>query len=109
MENDIFQREELLIGKENLEKLQQKTVAVFGLGGVGSYVVEGLTRAGIGNFILIDSDKIDTTNINRQIIALKSTVGKYKTDVEEERIKEINPKAKVKVYKELIEKEGNEK
>ena len=108
MENDIFKREELLIGKENLEKLQQKTVAVFGLGGVGSYVVEGLTRAGIGNFILIDSDKIDITNINRQIIALKSTVGKYKTDVEEERIKEINPKAKVIAYKEFIEKEGNE-
>lgn len=102
MEKEIFQREELLIGKENLKKLQQKHVAVFGLGGVGSYVVEGLVRAGIGKFTLIDFDKVDVSNINRQIIATTKTVSRYKVDVEEERIKEINPDAKVITYKEFV-------
>ena len=102
MKNEIFQREELLIGKENLEKLQQKKVAVFGLGGVGSYVVEGLVRAGIGNFILIDFDKIEKTNINRQIIATTKTIGEYKVNLEEKRIKEINPNSTVIKYKEFI-------
>ena len=102
MEKEIFQREELLIGEENLKKLQQKHVAVFGLGGVGSYVVEGLVRAGIGKFTLIDFDKVDVSNINRQIIATKKTVGRYKVDVEEERIKVINPNAKVITYKEFV-------
>lgn len=102
MEKKIFQREELLIGEENLKKLQQKHVAVFGLGGVGSYVVEGLVRAGIGKFTLIDFDKVDVSNINRQIIATTKTVGRYKVDVEEERIKEINPDAKVITYKEFV-------
>lgn len=102
MEKEIFQREELLIGEENLKKLQQKHVAVFGLGGVGSYVVEGLVRAGIGKFTLIDFDKVDVSNINRQIIATTKTVSRYKVDVEEERIKEINPDAKVITYKEFV-------
>lgn len=102
MEKEIFQREELLIGEENLKKLQQKHVVVFGLGGVGSYVVEGLVRAGIGKFTLIDFDKVDVSNINRQIIATTKTVGRYKVDVEEERIKEINPNAKVITYKEFV-------
>lgn len=107
MENieEIFKRTEIIIGKQKLDKLHQKTVAVFGLGGVGSYVVEGLIRAGIGSFILIDFDKIDITNINRQILALTETVGKYKVDLEEERIKNINPNAKVKTYKEFIGKD----
>lgn len=105
--DNIFQREELLIGKDNLKKLQQEKVAVFGLGGVGSYVVEGLVRAGIEKFILIDFDKIDKTNINRQIIATTKTIGEYKVDVEEKRIKEINPKAKVVKYKEFIESKNN--
>lgn len=105
--DNIFQREELLIGKDNLKKLQQEKVAVFGLGGVGSYVVEGLVRAGIEKFILIDFDKIEKTNINRQIIATTKTIGEYKVDVEEKRIKEINPKAKVIKYKEFIESKNN--
>ena len=105
MYNNIFQREELLIGKENLAKLQQKTVAVFGLGGVGSYALEGLARAGIEKFILIDFDTIDETNINRQIIATTKTIGKYKVDVAKDRITEINPKVKVETYKEFIGKD----
>ncbi len=98
----IFNRLELLIGKEKVEYLHKKTVAVFGLGGVGSYVVEGLSRSGIGNLILIDGDKVDITNINRQIMATTKTVGKEKVDVEEERIKEINPNAKVIKFAEFV-------
>lgn len=100
----IFQREELLIGTEKLMRLQQHKVAVFGIGGVGSYVIEGLARAGIGSFILVDFDTIDETNINRQILATTKTIGKYKVDLAEERIKEINPNAQVEIYKEFIEK-----
>lgn len=103
---EIFNREELLIGKENMKKLQTKKVAVFGLGGVGSYVVEGLVRAGITKFILIDFDKIEITNINRQIIATHNTVGRYKVDVEEERIKDINPNTNIEKYIEFIGKEN---
>lgn len=99
---EIFNRLELLIGKEKVQILHKKTVAVFGLGGVGSYVVEGLSRSGIGNLILIDGDKVDITNINRQIIATTKTVGKEKVDVEEERIKEINPNAKVIKFAEFV-------
>lgn len=99
---EIFNRLELLIGKEKVNDLHRKSVAVFGLGGVGSYVVEGLSRSGIGNFILIDGDKVDITNINRQIIATTKTVGKEKVDVEEERIKEINPNAKVIKFAEFV-------
>ena len=76
-----FSRTELLIGKEGIEKLKDAKVAVFGIGGVGSFVVEGLARAGIGNFILIDDDKICLTNLNRQIIATRKTIGKYKVEV----------------------------
>lgn len=105
MNEDIFKRTEILIGSAKLQRLHQKTVAVFGLGGVGSYVVEGLVRAGVENFILIDFDKIDITNINRQILATTKTINQYKVDLEEKRIKEINPNAKVKKYKEFIGKE----
>ena len=105
MNEDIFKRTEILIGSAKLQRLHQKTVAVFGLGGVGSYVVEGLVRAGVENFILIDFDKIDVTNINRQILATTKTINQYKVDLEEKRIKEINPNAKVKKYKEFIGKE----
>ena len=80
MENQ-FSRTELLIGKVGVEKLKNAKVAVFGIGGVGSYVVEGLTRAGVGNFILVDNDDVSITNLNRQIIALDSTLGKKKTEV----------------------------
>ena len=94
-----FGRTELLIGKENVEKLNKATVAIFGIGGVGSYVVEALARAGIGSFILVDKDKVDITNINRQIIATHDTVGIPKVDVAKERILSINPNAKIKTYK----------
>lgn len=94
-----FTRTELLIGNEGLEKLHNCKVAIFGVGGVGSFVAEGLARAGIGNFILIDNDDIDITNINRQIHATHSTVGKYKVDVMKDRILDINPKANVETFK----------
>ena len=96
-----FSRTELLIGKEGIEKLKNSKVAIFGIGGVGSFVVEGLVRAGVENFVLIDDDKICVTNLNRQIIATRKTIGKYKADVAKERILEINPNANVEVYKEF--------
>lgn len=102
----IFDRLKLLIGEEKLKSLNQKTVAIFGLGGVGSYVVEGLARSGIENFVIIDNDKIDVTNINRQIIATTKTIGRFKVDVAEERIKEINPNVKVIKYAEFVGKEN---
>ena len=100
-----FTRTELLIGKDGVEKLQKAKVAIFGLGGVGSYVVEGLARSGIGNFILVDNDKIDITNINRQIIATMKTLDKSKVQVEKERILDINPNINVKIYEEFFSKE----
>ena len=104
-----FSRTELLIGKENLEKLKRAKVAVFGIGGVGSFVVEGLVRAGVGNFILVDDDKICLTNLNRQIQATRKTVGKYKVDVMQERILEINPNANVTTYKEFYMPDSKER
>ena len=90
-----FQRLKLLIGEENFSKLNASTVAIFGVGGVGSFAVEALARSGIGHLILIDRDNIDATNINRQIHALNSTVGKSKVEVMRERILDINPAAQV--------------
>lgn len=103
-----FSRTELLIGKENVKKLNKSKVAIFGIGGVGSYVVEGLARAGVGKFVLIDKDKVDITNLNRQIIATHKTVGKAKVEVSKERILEINPDAEVKIHEEFFmpESEG---
>lgn len=89
-----FQREELMIG-EKINLLKNKTILVLGLGGVGGYVTESLARCGIGNLILVDYDVVDITNINRQIIALHSNIGKKKTDCFKERIKDINPECKV--------------
>ncbi|MBQ7667912.1 MAG: tRNA threonylcarbamoyladenosine dehydratase [Clostridia bacterium] len=97
-----FLRTEILIGKENIEKLKRAKVAVFGIGGVGSYVVEALARAGVGNFVLVDNDTVSITNLNRQLIALNSTIGQYKVDVAKERILEINKNANVEVYKEFF-------
>lgn len=94
----MFSRTEMLIGAEALEKLKKARVAVFGVGGVGGYVVEALVRAGVGEIDLIDNDRISESNINRQIIALRSTVGRLKTEVMAERIRDINPKVKVGVY-----------
>ena len=91
----IFSRSELLIGSENIEKLKGKHIAVFGIGGVGGYVAESLARCSVGTLSLFDNDTVSESNINRQIIALKSTVGKYKTEVMKERILDINPDANV--------------
>ena len=94
-----FSRSELLLGKENMDKLKNVRVAVFGVGGVGGYVCEALARTGIGAFDLIDSDTVSLTNINRQIIATTSTVGKYKVDVMKERMLDINPDVDVRIHK----------
>lgn len=94
-----FSRTALLLGSDAIEKLAASRVAVFGIGGVGGYVVEALARSGIGEFDLIDSDTISITNINRQIIATNKTLGLYKVDVMKERILDINPAAKVHTYK----------
>lgn len=105
---DQFSRTELLIGKENIEKLNKSKVAVFGIGGVGSFVVEGLVRAGIGNFILVDDDKVCLTNLNRQIIATRKTVGKPKVEVAKERILDINPNCNVEIYQEFFMPDSDE-
>ena len=94
-----FSRTELLFGKEAMEKLSNSRVAVFGIGGVGGYAVEALARSGVGELDLIDDDKVCLTNLNRQIIATRKTVGKYKADVMKERILEINPDCQVEVHK----------
>mgnify|MGYP003293773259 CR=1 FL=1 len=97
--SEQFLRTELLIGKDGIEKLKKSKVAIFGIGGVGSYVVEGLARAGVGNFILIDNDEVTVSNINRQIIATHKTVGKSKVEIAKQRILEINPEANVEIHK----------
>ena len=94
-----FSRTQLLLGPEAMEKLAHSRVAVFGIGGVGGYTVEALARSGIGALDLIDDDKVCLTNINRQILATRKTVGKYKVDVAAERIGEINPRCAVRTYK----------
>ena len=91
-----FSRTELLFGKEAMDKLAGSKVAVFGIGGVGGYVCEALVRSGVGAFDLIDDDKVCLTNLNRQIIATRSTVGKYKTDVMRDRMLDINPNVEEK-------------
>ena len=103
-----FSRTELIIGKEGLEKLNKSKVAVFGIGGVGSFVVEGLARAGIQNFILVDKDVVDLTNLNRQIIALNSTIGTPKVEVAKQRILDINPNAKVETIQEFFTPESKD-
>ena len=94
-----FSRTELLFGKEAMKHLSECRVAVFGIGGVGGYVCEALARSGVGAFDLIDDDKVCLSNINRQIIATRKTVGQYKVDVMKERILDINPEAEVNTYK----------
>lgn len=95
---DSFSRTELLLGSLAMDKLQNAHVAIFGIGGVGGYSVEALARSGIGYFDLIDDDKVCQTNINRQIIATRKTIGQYKTEIMKQRILEINPDAKVHVH-----------
>lgn len=103
-----FSRTEMLIGKEKVEKLKNSKVAIFGVGGVGSFVVEGLVRAGIGNFILVDNDKVVESNLNRQIIATTKTIGRLKVEVAKTRILEINPEANVEIYPEFFMPESPE-
>ena len=99
-------RTEKLIGKSNIEKLKNSTVVVFGLGGVGSYVVEALARSGIQNLVIVDKDIVDITNINRQLIATHSTIGKSKVDVAKKRILDINPNCNIMAIKEFVSKEN---
>lgn len=99
---DAFIRSALLLGEDNLDILSAKTVMIFGCGGVGSYVVEGLVRTNIQNFVLIDNDTVSESNINRQIIATVNSIGKLKTTVTKERILSINPSANVMTYDTFI-------
>lgn len=94
-----FSRTQLLLGPDAMESLYSKKVAIFGIGGVGGYVCEALVRSGIGAFDLIDDDKVCLTNLNRQIIATRKTVGKYKAEVMRDRMLEINPDANIDIHK----------
>jgi len=97
--SEKFSRTELLINEDNIKKLSESRIAVFGLGGVGGYTAEALARCGVGELDIIDNDTISESNINRQIYAVTSTIGKYKVDVAGERLKDINPDIKVNKYK----------
>ena len=96
--DDRFLRTRMLIGDNGFNKLQKSTIMIFGIGGVGSYAAEAVARSGVGHIILVDNDVVSQSNINRQLIALDSTVGRYKTDVMKERIAQINPEAIVETY-----------
>ena len=96
--DNAFSRTALLLGEDALQKLKNCRIAIFGLGGVGGYCLEALARSGVGVFDLIDNDVVDITNINRQILALRSTVGKSKTEVAAERVHDINPDAEVNIF-----------
>lgn len=97
--NEMYERTQMLFGNENMEKLKNSYVAVFGVGGVGSFACEALARAGVGKLDLIDNDVVSPTNLNRQLVALTSTLGQYKVDVMKDRILDINPSAEVNTYK----------
>lgn len=103
-----FSRTELIIGKEGIKVLQNSRVAIFGIGGVGSYALEALARGGIGNFILIDKDEVDETNINRQIIATHKTIGMPKVEVAKDRILDINPSANIETRQEFFTSDSPE-
>lgn len=104
----IFQRTELLIGNENLERLKNSHIIVFGLGGVGGSAVEALVRTGIGELTLVDFDTVDITNLNRQIIATQHTIGNFKANVMKERALSINPDIKINIYAEKFSKENSD-
>lgn len=97
--NEMYERTQMLFGNENMEKIKNSYVAVFGVGGVGSFACEALARAGIGKLDIIDNDVVSPTNLNRQLVALTSTLGQYKVDVMKNRILDINPNAEVNTYK----------
>ena len=109
MQSEWLQRTELLIKEEGIERLQSANILIVGLGGVGSFAAEFLVRSGIGNLTIVDGDTVDITNINRQLPALNSTIGKNKTDVVAERILDINPKLSLKKINEFLEPERMEK
>ena len=102
----LYTRTAMMLGDEAVERLKASHVSVFGVGGVGGFVTEALARAGVGKITLIDSDKVSVTNINRQIIALNSTVGKYKTEAMRDRIKDINPECEVVTINEFYSEEN---
>ena len=108
MEHSQFLRSEMILGNESTEKLKNKSVILFGLGGVGSYTAEALARAGVGNITLVDSDCVSVTNINRQLCALHSTVGKPKVEVVRERILDINPECSVTVIQKFYLPENSD-
>lgn len=108
MSEKFKERTKIVIGQEGIDRLRDANVIVFGLGGVGSYVVEGLVRAGIGNLTIVDFDTVDETNINRQIPALYSTIGQYKVDVLEKRIKDINPDINLIKHQALFDESNSE-
>lgn len=101
-----FSREIKLIGQENFEKLKNSKILLFGIGGVGGYVLESLARSGVENITIVDFDIVSESNLNRQIIALKTTIGKYKVDVAKERVNNINPNCNVQAIKEKLTKEN---
>ena len=103
MTNLIFERTIRLLGQENFQKLQNSTILVAGIGGVGSYVAEALVRGGVGEIILIDKDKIELSNINRQLHALCSTVGQLKVEAMKTRLLDINPALRIEIYADIIE------
>lgn len=101
-----LKRLEIMIGKENIEKIKDKTVLILGLGGVGSYALEAIIRSGINNIVIVDNDIVDITNLNRQLMTLNSNIGKLKTDVWEERIRDINPSCNILKINKFITKEN---
>ncbi|MGL5348112.1 MAG: tRNA threonylcarbamoyladenosine dehydratase [Peptostreptococcaceae bacterium] len=109
MDNNFTTRTGLIIGDEGIEKLKNSNVIVFGVGGVGSFAAEAIARAGVGNLTIVDFDDVDITNINRQLPALHSTVGRLKVDVMKERIVDINPNINIKAINETYNKETSEK
>ena len=106
--NEQYEREQMLLGSAAVEKLRRSHVAVFGIGGVGSYIAEALARAGVGHLTLVDHDTVSLSNLNRQLIALHSTVGRYKTDVMAERIRDIDPDCRVTAIARFYEPETRE-
>ena len=103
-----FERTSLVIGEDNVKKLNESKVVVFGAGGVGSYVIEALARAGVGHLVIVDGDKVDETNINRQIIALHSTIGLPKVEVAKKRVMDINPNIEVQTREEFFLSESED-
>ncbi len=106
--DETFSRARMVMGDEAMERLARSTVAVFGVGGVGSYIAEALARGGVGHIVLFDSDRVAQSNINRQLIALRSTVGRPKVEVMEERIRDINPLAEVEAHQVFYDRETAE-